>query len=264
MNLFYREKGNSENPPLLIFHGLWGASDNWLQVATQLAEHFHVILPDLRNHGRSPHFTAMDYEDLSEDLFRFIGELQLPQKPFLAGHSMGGKALMTLLSKYPNIAPKAAVLDIAPRSYSPEQSGFHLQLLNFMSQFPIATFRRHEELRQEIRRQLRSEALCQIIFKNIRKSASNFEWKVNIHALQEHLDDLLSWSIPSGASLYPFPLLFIKGENSPYLQVSDLHPIRTLFPHADLISLPGASHYLHAETPELLAQTLTDFFLPSK
>ena len=51
MQLFYREKGIDTHPPLIILHGLWGASDNWLPVADLLSHRFHVILPDLRNHG---------------------------------------------------------------------------------------------------------------------------------------------------------------------------------------------------------------------
>ena len=46
MQLFYREKGIDTHPPLIILHGLWGASDNWLPVADLLSHRFHVILPD--------------------------------------------------------------------------------------------------------------------------------------------------------------------------------------------------------------------------
>ena len=78
MQLFYREKGNSSYPPLILLHGLWGASDNWLGVANQLATHFHVLLPDFRNHGHSPHDDVHDYSALSEDITDFIGSLNLP------------------------------------------------------------------------------------------------------------------------------------------------------------------------------------------
>ncbi|NUN82681.1 alpha/beta fold hydrolase [Odoribacter splanchnicus] len=93
MQLFYREKGIDTHPPLIILHGLWGASDNWLPVADLLSHRFHVILPDLRNHGCSPHSSLFDYTILSQDTEELIGRLNLPQRPFLAGHSLGGKTI---------------------------------------------------------------------------------------------------------------------------------------------------------------------------
>ena len=112
MQLFYREKGIDTHPPLIILHGLWGASDNWLPVADLLSHRFHVILPDLRNHGCSPHSSLFDYTILSQDTEELIGRLNLPQRPFLAGHSLGGKTLMHLVLKRPEIVEKAAIIDI--------------------------------------------------------------------------------------------------------------------------------------------------------
>ena len=97
MQLFYREKGIDTHPPLIILHGLWGASDNWLPVADLLSHRFHVILPDLRNHGCSPHSSLFDYTILSQDTEELIGRLNLPQRPFLVCYTIGGKPLLTLV-----------------------------------------------------------------------------------------------------------------------------------------------------------------------
>ena len=59
MKLFFRTIG--EGTPLIILHGLWGASENWLPIAHLLEDKFQVILPDVRNHGQSPHDEAMNY-----------------------------------------------------------------------------------------------------------------------------------------------------------------------------------------------------------
>ena len=53
MKLEYREYGSGD--PIVILHGLFGASDNWMSVAKVLAETHHVYLPDQRNHGNSGH-----------------------------------------------------------------------------------------------------------------------------------------------------------------------------------------------------------------
>ena len=53
MKLFYREFGVGQ--PAIILHGLFGQSDNWVTVGRRIADQFHVFIPDLRNHGQSPH-----------------------------------------------------------------------------------------------------------------------------------------------------------------------------------------------------------------
>ncbi|MCA1750405.1 MAG: alpha/beta fold hydrolase, partial [Flavobacteriales bacterium] len=52
MKLFFQKFG--EGKPLVILHGLFGASDNWLTLGKKLADHYTVYLVDQRNHGRSP------------------------------------------------------------------------------------------------------------------------------------------------------------------------------------------------------------------
>lgn len=50
---------------------------------------------DARNHGDSPHTPEMNYQAMSEDLELLLKTLGLRSAIFL-GHSMGGKAVMTL------------------------------------------------------------------------------------------------------------------------------------------------------------------------
>lgn len=50
----------------------FGSADNWFGVAPKLAEKFHVFIPDLRNHGQSPHDTEMDYPLMAADVENFF------------------------------------------------------------------------------------------------------------------------------------------------------------------------------------------------
>lgn len=261
MQLFYREKGNPEHPTLIILHGLWGASDNWLPVAGLLSEQFHVILPDLRNHGLSPHSSEHNYESISNDIANLIQHLQRSQKPYIAGHSMGGKALMHLLLKNPRIADKAAIIDIGPKNYPPGHDRFHQNLLEFTKNFRLTEFNSLTAIHQAIRTTIKQEEICQILFKNIRKKTGYFEWKINLTAIQNHLQELMAWDPPSQTTPYPYPLLFIRGEFSNYLSESDVPDIRSLFPLARLVTIPAANHCIYSGQPQILAQTLTDFFL---
>jgi len=59
VDLAFEELGNPDDAPLIILHGFFASSRNWRQVAEKLATKFHVYVPDMRNHGASPHHPVM-------------------------------------------------------------------------------------------------------------------------------------------------------------------------------------------------------------
>ena len=86
MNLFFRRYGTEGNTPLVILHGLFGISDNWVTFGRRIAdEGFDVIIPDQRNHGHSPHSDNFNYLALTDDLYELIESLDL-RNVHLIGH----------------------------------------------------------------------------------------------------------------------------------------------------------------------------------
>ena len=63
MKLFYREWGRGE--PLLILHGLYGCSDNWMTIARKLAERFQVIAVDFQKSKYLFYFRHVHLNDIS-------------------------------------------------------------------------------------------------------------------------------------------------------------------------------------------------------
>ena len=113
MKLFYREMG--EGSPLVILHGLYGSSDNWVTIGRELAKEFRVILVDQRNHGQSPHSTQHTYPSMVDDLVELVDSIGF-ERINLVGHSMGGKTPCYLPTDIP-IGLSLAVIDIAPTGY---------------------------------------------------------------------------------------------------------------------------------------------------
>ena len=149
MKLFYREIGAGE--PLIILHGLWGASENWLPIAHLLADRFRIILPDIRNHGQSPHSDEMNYEVMSNDIIELIESLPLSISPCIVGHSMGGKIVMALLMKRPELIRKAIIVDIAPMAYTTSDGGRHSKIIDFMSAFDLRSLLSCEKIGDRLR-----------------------------------------------------------------------------------------------------------------
>jgi esterase len=113
VKLFYRNYGSGE--PVIILHGLFGISDNWVTHAKRLAEKYEVFVPDLRNHGQSPHSSAFNYYAMVDDLREFMKDHKL-EKAMIIGHSMGGKVAMNFALEHPYMVHKLVVIDISPKT----------------------------------------------------------------------------------------------------------------------------------------------------
>jgi esterase len=100
--------------------------------------------------------------------------------------------------------------------------------------------------------------------KNVRRDRSGqFRWRINLPALRDNLEKILDGldveQIAARGGITGFPALFISGENSDYIRPEDHPLIRTLFPSADFVAIPGAGHWVHAEQPALLVKTIRYF-----
>ena len=257
MKLYFRKQG--EGTPLLILHGLWGASENWLPIAHSLEDKFQVILPDIRNHGQSPHADTMNYEVMSDDIIELIEDLHLPVRPHIVGHSMGGKIVMALLLKRPDIVNKAIVVDIAPVSYSQRDGGSHNRIIDFMANFDLSRFKNRDEVRQAIEQHFKTERSQQLFLKNIKKTPSGFEWKINHQVISRHFDTISGCPGHLPHAVYEKEILFIKGQLSNL--ISDISCLQEQFPAARLKEIPRCGHWIHSEQPEKLAQTIREFLL---
>lgn len=96
----YREAGDSALPVLLLVHGITSSSATWEPVIPALAEHVHVIAPDLLGHGESDKPSA-DYSlgalaSGLRDLLAFLGH----DRVTVVGHSLGGGVAMQFAYQY--------------------------------------------------------------------------------------------------------------------------------------------------------------------
>jgi pimeloyl-ACP methyl ester carboxylesterase len=55
--------------------------------------------------------------------------------------------------------------------------------------------------------------------------------------------------------------MFIRGGNSDYISDTDWEEIYQQFPHASLVTIPNAGHWVHAEQPDALYEVVKQFLL---
>jgi non-heme chloroperoxidase len=83
------EMGPSNAAPILLLHGLTDSSRSWSMLASDLADHYHLVIPDLRGHGESDRpECCYTVKDFAADTIGLMDALNIPQAAII-GHSMG-------------------------------------------------------------------------------------------------------------------------------------------------------------------------------
>lgn len=247
MKLFSRQLG--EGDPMIILHGLFGSSDNWLTQAKLIANHYKVYTVDLRNHGQSPHSDDFDYSAMVKDLEEFVDTNGL-QAPIMIGHSMGGKAAMNFALAHPDKLLKLIVVDIAPKAYNLE----HYTIAEGLKAIPLDKISSRNEADETLSQHVPEPGVRQFLLKNLqRKSSGGFSWKINLPVITDKLANIGVDLQFTGS--FEKPTLFIRGSKSKYIADTDWQRITEIFPKAELETM-DTGHWVQAEKPEEFADTV--------
>lgn len=260
MKLFYRKYGSG--PPLIILHGLFGSSDNWVTIAKSLSENFTVYLPDQRNHGQSPHSDVHDYDSMRDDLLELANDLSL-KKFFLVGHSMGGKTAISFAIKWPEMLNGLIIADISPFSDAAEKKSIyseHQTILNAILSVDLKKVSTRSDADTFLSEKIGSEKTRGMIMKNLQRTGDNtFSWKLNAVPLFRNLDKIMEGVERENVynhQITGFPVIFLKGGDSEYIPRSDFNDILKVFPAAEMIEIPGAGHWINSDKPEEVVKNI--------
>jgi esterase len=265
MRLYFKSFGNSTNKPLLILHGLYGNSDNWTYFGKQLSDKFYVIIPDLRNHGKSPHSQSHNYGEMVNDIETLLTSENIAKLNIL-GHSMGGKLAMAYTSANETMINKLIVVDISPWNNQNDERNlkahnFHFNLLTTLKRIPIQDFSSYNEIETDMGKTIVDKRLRMFLLKNINKEGKHFKWRLNLDTLIKNLESITEGINPNEFTerKIKVPALFLRGEKSDYIQLDDIKNIRQIFPNSQITSIPNAGHWMHAEQPELVIKNIRYF-----
>lgn len=241
-----------QGPPLVILHGLFGTLDNWQTLAKRWAETYTVYLVDQRNHGRSPHLDTHSYPEMAADLAQFL-EKEWVHRCHLLGHSMGGKTAMQLAMDFPDLIEKLIVVDITPRRYP---SG-HDEIFEALTSVRPAEITERSLAQKRLTEKIGDPGVVQFLLKNLtRRPEGGFRWKMNLAVLRKEYDKIL---MDLSGEPFTGPSLFIRGERSNYVHDEDMSLVKKYFTEAELVTIDGAGHWVHAERPDALYEAVSEF-----
>lgn len=105
--------------PLILLHGYPQNHRCWANVAPTLAEHFDVIIPDLRGYGDSDapaddaDHTTYSKRQMAADIVALMDVLGLPSAHIL-GHDRGGRVAYRFALDHPDRIDRLGIIEIVP------------------------------------------------------------------------------------------------------------------------------------------------------
>lgn len=253
MNLNVRlqsEQSATDDPPLVLIHGLFGNLDNLGVLARELKQYRRLIQLDVRNHGLSPRASDMDYQLMAQDVLETLDGLGVSRFSVI-GHSMGGKIAMALTALAGDRVAGLVVIDIAPVAYPTRHHDDIFFALQAVSRAGITS---RSEAAALMRQTLPDEGVIQFLLKSFHDGA----WRFNVPVLWECYDRIIGWQQQPA---WPHPALFIRGDQSHYLADEYRDALVAQFPQARAYVVSGAGHWVHAEKPDAVLRAIRRFFV---
>ncbi|NDL62734.1 alpha/beta fold hydrolase [Acerihabitans arboris] len=251
MKLHYRlqpARQQGDALPVILLHGLFGSLDNLGVLARPLGEHSPTLQIDLRNHGLSPHDDDAGYAAMSRDVIELLDTLHIGDC-ILIGHSMGGKVAMAIAAQASDRVARLAVIDMAPVAYPTRH---HDNVFAALRRVTAVGATQRAEAAALMRQDNLDEGTIQFLLKSFHQG----RWRFNVDALWDSYPAIIGWK---ESAPWTGPVLFIRGEKSPYLDDRYRPAIQRQFPRARAHVIAGAGHWVHAEKPEAVMRALDRF-----
>ncbi|GGE39261.1 alpha/beta fold hydrolase [Actibacterium pelagium] len=240
---------DTDRPPLLIVHGLYGSARNWGVIAKRLSDERKVIAVDMRNHGESPWQKTHKYHELAADLAEVIAANG--GRVDVLGHSMGGKAAMQLALTHQDMVNKLVVADIAPVAYTHSQ----IKYIEAMKALDLGQVEKRSDADAQLKAYVPEDGIRAFLLQSL--DVKQKKWRLNLDVLAQEMSTITGW--PGTQGVFEGPTFFLSGATSDYVKREDRATIKALFPNSVFSKIPGAGHWLHAEKPREFEAALRVF-----
>lgn len=254
VDLKYITRGDSANPTVMILHGLFGSLRNWSFFTDRLAEQFFVCVPDLRNHGQSPHSEHMDYPVMAADVVTCMDRLKIDDASMI-GHSMGGKVAMYLALMNPHRIRKLIVVDTAPVRYNNEFSS----IFNGLNGMPLHMIESRQQADDYLAAYVKQTEVRQFLLQNLVNRSGRYQWRIPVQTLERSIEHINGFPVLPVGIGYGQPALFISGSQSNYLLPDHVPVLEEYFLEHTRLEIDDAGHWVHAEQPQKVLTALEEF-----
>lgn len=252
-NLYVRVAGGG--PPLVILHGLFGSGQNWASLARRFEAHFTVMRVDLPGHGQSPHSAPYTLPAMAA-LVRETVKSLLPTPVAVMAHSLGGRVAMHWAMEWPGELRHLVVVDVAHRPYDMVSRFAHV----FRGMAAVTATACPDLATAEGRMvpHIADGGLRKFLLTNlVSQKSGGVGWRVDLEGLKASLPAL--GEAAPGPPAESLPTCLLVGGKSDYVTEADLGPFTRVFPKTQIKVFPEAGHWIHADDPEGVFETVSRF-----
>jgi pimeloyl-ACP methyl ester carboxylesterase len=279
ITLACRAAGAAEAPRVVLLHGFPEAAFIWDDVMQRLAPRLRCVAPDLRGYGRSSapaQVQAYRAKHLVEDIAALIAVQGAPID-LLVGHDWGGALAWVLAAQRPELVKRLLIINsphpalfLRALRDSPVQQAASAYM-NFLCRPDAAALLAENDfarlwpffthmggqawLTEGLRDQYRG------VWRQGLEGPLNYYRASPLRPPQGPADAIRSLALAPGAVTVHVPTTVLWGEADHALPPSLLDGLAAFVPRLDLRRLPGASHWLIHERPELVADTIAGLLL---
>jgi esterase len=249
-------------PPVVFLHGLLGSGTNFRSIQHAVAASGRDALAlDLRNHGKSPHAAGASTlaclaGDVAAALEAACGGGGGARACDVVGHSLGGKVAMALALLRPELVRRLVVMDIAPVAYSAASNPGWASVQGVVraaSALQPAGFATRREVEAALAAAVPEPGVRSFVAQNlVPQEGGGFAWRVGWPGILASLPLYAGWegfAAPARGSGGPEAVHFVRGSASSYVLPAHEPAIRALFPAAQVHTVEGAGHWVHADKP---------------
>lgn len=245
-----------EGPRVVLVHGsgTWAQHDAFgFGAQLELADEFRLVLPDRRGYGGSPEVGRSDYRQDAEDVAELLGE-----GAHLLGHSSGGVVAMLAALRDPGAVRSLTLIEPA--------------CFQIAADAPVVAeaLRRNREAIAAVPAGIADEDLVRLNFESVGFPAPEATPEL-VRATRAALNEHPTWEaqVPVEGLAQVKPALVITGDwdvappayrtngGEPIMECARVTAQRV---GAELLRVPGASHWPHSQRADLVNDRLRRFW----
>jgi pimeloyl-ACP methyl ester carboxylesterase len=256
--LHYLEWNSGAPRAALLAHGNSANAWWWRMAAEPLAaDGLRIVALDFRGHGDSEWVRPAAYSpaDYAGDIARLIESLGL-DRPLVAGHSMGGIAVLAFALRHPRLARAAVAIDIAVTS-SPRRDRYlrRLKTLPTIGYPDLETaIERYRLMPNE--GEFAPGVLREIAAKSVARAPGG---RCTMKFDRESFFGGDGLDVAGAIRKVSIPLLLVRAERSRIMTETAAVAAAQSNPLVRLITIPASHHHIPLERPCELARTIAEF-----
>ncbi len=268
----YLEWGHGGLAPVLCLHGGGQTAYMYEELGAALRDRYHVLAPDLPNHGDSDSLDVDESERpvglgptlLAETMAPLLDAFGL-DRVALVGASLGGLTSIRFADMHPERASAIALIDVGHKL---EPEGVR-KIVDFMSAHE--SFASLDEAAEEISKYLpgRKNVRPESLTRNLRRrDDGRWVWKHGFGRRFRGIDpedhpadnlDAFMSGVQEAAAGIQCPVLVLRGSASDVLSQQGAEEVAAVFPNARLATVEKAGHLAAGDNPRSTVKLITEF-----